>query len=68
MQLFFTHVAMYLHVPLFLKHAARPLMRAGMGLEGAVKLGQRKELLAVESLEDRKELYEKLVEAEYVPP
>jgi acetyl-CoA carboxylase carboxyltransferase component len=36
-----------------------------MGLEGSVKLGQRKELLAVEDLVERKELYEKLVASTY---
>ena len=36
-----------------------------MGLEGAVKLGQRKELLAVDDLTERKALYDKLVAEAY---
>ena len=38
---------------------------AGMGLEGAVKLGRRPELAAIEDLAERKARYEELVEAEY---
>ncbi|MBT4642014.1 MAG: carbamoyl-phosphate synthase large subunit [Deltaproteobacteria bacterium] len=37
----------------------------GMGLEGAVKLGFRKELAAVEDPQERKELYEKMVAMAY---
>ena len=37
----------------------------GMGLEGAVKLGQRKELEAVQDLEKRAELYEAMVAGAY---
>ena len=37
----------------------------GMGLEGAVKLGFRKELAAVEDPQERKELYEKMVSMAY---
>jgi acetyl-CoA carboxylase carboxyltransferase component len=37
----------------------------GMGLEGAVRLGYRKELAAVEDLDERQALFEKRVAAEY---
>ena len=37
----------------------------GMGLEGAVKLGYRKELQALEDLEERKALYDKMVAQSY---
>jgi len=37
----------------------------GMGLEGAVKLGYRKELQALEDLDERKALYDKLVAQSY---
>lgn len=37
----------------------------GMGLEGAVKLGFRKELAAIEDPHERKELYEKMVADSY---
>jgi acetyl-CoA carboxylase carboxyltransferase component len=37
----------------------------GMGLEGAVKLGYRKELQALENLEERKALYDTLVAQSY---
>jgi acetyl-CoA carboxylase carboxyltransferase component/biotin carboxyl carrier protein len=37
----------------------------GMGLEGAVKLGYRKELQALEDLEARKALYDKMVAQSY---
>ncbi len=37
----------------------------GMGLEGAVKLGYRKELAALEDPEERKALYEEMVERMY---
>jgi acetyl-CoA carboxylase carboxyltransferase component len=37
----------------------------GMGLEGAVKLGMKKELLAQEKLEDRRALFDSLVESAY---
>ncbi|MFP6596724.1 MAG: carboxyl transferase domain-containing protein, partial [Candidatus Hydrogenedentota bacterium] len=37
----------------------------GMGLEGAVKLGFRKELAAIEDPQERKELYEKMVAESY---
>ncbi|NQU64573.1 MAG: carbamoyl-phosphate synthase large subunit, partial [SAR324 cluster bacterium] len=37
----------------------------GMGLEGAVKLGFRKELAAVEDPQERKELYENMVAMSY---
>jgi acetyl/propionyl-CoA carboxylase alpha subunit/acetyl-CoA carboxylase carboxyltransferase component len=37
----------------------------GMGLEGAVKLGYRKEIAAVEDPAERKELFEKMVERMY---
>jgi len=37
----------------------------GMGLEGAVKLGFRKELAAVEDLQERQALYESMVERAY---
>jgi acetyl-CoA carboxylase carboxyltransferase component len=36
-----------------------------MGLEGAVKLGFRKELAAIEDPHERKELYEKMVADSY---
>ena len=36
-----------------------------MGLEGAVKLGYRKELQALEDLEERKALYDKMVAQSY---
>ena len=36
-----------------------------MGLEGAVRLGYRKELEAVTDLAERQKLYEKMVAAEY---
>ena len=38
---------------------------AGMGLEGSVKLGRRAELAAIEDLAERKDRYEKMVEAAY---
>ena len=37
----------------------------GMGLEGAVKLGYRKELQEIEDLEERKQTYEKMVAGMY---
>lgn len=37
----------------------------GMGLEGAVKLGYRKELEAIEDLDERRALYEKMVANSY---
>ena len=37
----------------------------GMGLEGAVKLGYRKELQAITDPEERKETYEKMVAGMY---
>ena len=37
----------------------------GMGLEGAVKLGYRKELAAIENAEERKAKYEEMVAAMY---
>jgi acetyl-CoA carboxylase carboxyltransferase component len=37
----------------------------GMGLEGAVKLGYRKELQAIEDPNERKATYEKMVEGMY---
>ena len=37
----------------------------GMGLEGAVKLGYRKELAALEDPEERRALYEQMVERMY---
>jgi acetyl-CoA carboxylase carboxyltransferase component/biotin carboxyl carrier protein len=37
----------------------------GMGLEGAVKLGYRKELAAIEDPEERRALYEQMVERAY---
>ena len=37
----------------------------GMGLEGAVKLGFRKELQAIEDLAERQAAYEKMVAAAY---
>jgi acetyl/propionyl-CoA carboxylase alpha subunit len=37
----------------------------GMGLEGAVKLGYRKEIASVEDPDERRELYEKMVEQAY---
>ena len=37
----------------------------GMGLEGQVKLGYRKELLAIEDPEERKKEYERMVAAAY---
>lgn len=37
----------------------------GMGLEGAVKLGYRKELAAIESLEERRAAYQKRVQGMY---
>jgi len=37
----------------------------GMGLEGSVKLGMRKELLEVKNLDERRALYDKLVAAQY---
>ena len=38
---------------------------AGMGLEGAVKLGRRAELAAIEDISKRKARYEELVDAAY---
>ena len=37
----------------------------GMGIEGAVKLGYRKELENIENLDERKELFDKLVAKMY---
>jgi acetyl-CoA carboxylase carboxyltransferase component len=37
----------------------------GMGLEGAVKLGFRRELAAIDDPEERKALYERLVKKAY---
>jgi acetyl-CoA carboxylase carboxyltransferase component len=37
----------------------------GMGLEGSVKLGYRKELEAIENLEERRQLYDDLVAKAY---
>ena len=37
----------------------------GMGLEGQVKLGYRKELLAIEDPEERKKSFDKMVAAAY---
>jgi acetyl-CoA carboxylase carboxyltransferase component len=37
----------------------------GMGLEGAVKLGYRKEIAAIEDPEERKELFEQMVAQAY---